>query len=178
MVATACIVLIGAYLFGFGTFRLRPVMVSLLALAIVAIVSGSGLVKLVGAGALTEGYKSDGGPVQTLADTAAAVICFVVLALSLLLLMAQGVFALLLWRHRLARSTTHASGDAILRDQSGVSANPHPSGEPVGHFDSSRGSCGSWRVAVVVFGLGRLHACFFTHLSALAAGMAVVSTPC
>jgi len=101
MVATACIVLIGAYLFGFGTFRLRPVMVSLLALAIVAIVSGSGLVKLVGAGALTEGYKSDGGPVQTLADTAAAVICFVVLALSLLLLMAQGVFALLLWRHRL-----------------------------------------------------------------------------
>src|SRR5712672_179069 len=30
MVATACIVLIGAYLFGFGTFRLRPVMVSLL----------------------------------------------------------------------------------------------------------------------------------------------------
>src|SRR4051794_1892866 len=102
-VATACIVLVGAYLFGFGTFRLRPVIVGLLALVVVAIVSGAGLVKLVGAGALAEGYNPDTGRVQRLADAAAAVICFVVVALSLLLLMAQGVLAFRLWRHRLRR---------------------------------------------------------------------------
>ena len=101
IVTAACIVLMIAYFFGCGTFRLRLAMIGLLALVVVVIVSGAGLLTLAGAGVLAEGYDPDGGRVQKLADPAAAVICFIVLALSLLLLTAQGVLAWRLWRHRL-----------------------------------------------------------------------------
>ncbi len=102
-IMVASVVLIGTYVFGCGTFRLRLLTVGLVALAAIAVISGSGLVRVVSAGVLVPGYDPDGGPVQKLADQYAGVICFFILVISLLLLIVQGVLALRLWRHRLRR---------------------------------------------------------------------------
>jgi hypothetical protein len=71
------------------------------ALAVIAFLSGSGLVRLAGVGALVADYDPD-NRVQQLADPILAVIAFVVLLLSLLLLTVLGVLALRLIRHRLS----------------------------------------------------------------------------
>src|SRR5207248_4950611 len=100
LAAAASIFWIGTYLLG-GTFRLRLVMVGVIALMVLAVVSGVGFAKWVSAGVLLPSYDPESGRIQKLADPAAAAICFVVLVASLLLISIQIVLVFRLRRHRL-----------------------------------------------------------------------------
>lgn len=99
-IIAASLVLVGTYVLGCRTFRLRLLTVNLLALAVVTVITGTTLVRLAGAGVLASDYDPPGGRVQFSADQTLAAMCFLVFVPSLVLLTAQGVLAYRLWRHR------------------------------------------------------------------------------
>ena len=105
-IIAASFVLIGTYVLGCRTFRLRLLTVGLIALAVIAIVLASALTLMVVEGVLAPEYDPAGGRVQKFADAALATICFVVLLPALVLLLIQGVLAWRLWRHRLRPDST------------------------------------------------------------------------
>jgi hypothetical protein len=100
IIATSA-VLIATYALGCRTFRLRLLIVHLVALAALAIVLWIAVAQMARAGVHTPEYDPAGGRVERFADQMLATMCVLVLLPALVLLTVQGVLAWRLWRHRL-----------------------------------------------------------------------------
>ena len=101
LVIAASAIVVTTYALGCRTFRLRLLIVHLVALAALAIVFWIAVAQMARAGVHTPEYDPAGGRVERFADQMLATMCVLVLLPALVLLTVQGVLAWRLWRHRL-----------------------------------------------------------------------------